>query len=216
MASADGISNEYAPGVVMEGEYHHAIWYSGRAEALVSCGMVNKKWLPGEPGNGKGSQQVVFSADGEATLLPPRSRFDRCNTGHGGLSIHKVGNRFRVCRHMTKTEVEARQKQEESAQMKGTWLAAKKVAEQPDLVAQWKNGVMHHINEVDQLLSGQMVFSEMPDIVLSQGDVNAAKEAIAGLRRILSASSPYIKSKVTVSGNVFALNEKAFRHMNVG
>nr|MBL8411667.1 hypothetical protein [Dechloromonas sp.] len=220
MASADGSLKDYAPGVRFEEDsfYHGTSTYFGKASDLIACGLVREEWLPGLQGNGKTSQTVVFSSDGTATRLPLRSRFKSFDSGHGGLSISKIGNmgNFRVWRHWSKEELEKKELERHSAEASATWLAAKEACSQPDYPQRWKDGVLHHINQAERLIEGKLVFTEFPDIGIAESDVKAAKQAIVGLRKILAWATPKIKEKVNVSSNVFSLNAAAFRNMRKG
>lgn len=220
MASTDGSLEEYAPGVRFEGDASYFGWseYFGKASDLIASGLVREEWLPGMQGNGKTSQKVAFSSDGAVTSLPPKGRFKSFDSGHGGLWITQSGNlgSFRVRRYWSSDERKKKEHEEQSAEARATWLAAKEASNQPDYPRRWKDGVLHHISQAERLIEGKLVFTEFPDIGIPESDVKAATRAISELRNILALAMPRIKDKVNVSSNVFSLNDAAFRSMRKG
>lgn len=215
MAYQDGSSKEYAPGVALEGDnsYTSSTNYSGKAQALINCGLIKPEWLPGVAGNGKTSQCVVFFPDGTARLLTPRSQFKSYDDGHGGVRITKSGDTYRVRRYWTREEEFKKDAEKQEAKSRETWLAAKEAATQPDLPLRWKDGVLHHIRQAEMLIEGRMVFTDFPDIGLAENDIESAKRMIADLKNLLSWVTPTIKNKVQARSNVFSLNDAAFRNM---
>lgn len=184
----------------------------GRAEALIACGLVKQCWLPGNPGNGKTLQSLIFLEDGTAQLLKPKSRLALQDIGFGALHISKSGNIYHVVKFLEKGELERRKAASAKESEQETWQLAKQVHTQPDLTARWKNGVMHHIDQAERLIEGRLVFTDFPDIGIQSADVEAAKRAIAELRDILRWASPKIKDRVQ-RNNVVSLNDAAFRFM---
>ncbi len=215
MASQDGSSKEYAPGVELNGDnsYLWATSYSGKAPALIDSGLIKPEWLPGEAGNGKTSQSVVFLADGTARLLPVRSQFKSFDAGYGGLRIHKSGAIYHIWRYWTEEERAKKTAERQEAEERETWLAAKEAASQSNFPRRWKDGVLHHIRQAEMLIEGRMVFTDFPDVGLVESDIESAKRIIADLKNLLSWVTPTIKNKVQIRSNVFSLNDAAFRNM---
>lgn len=215
MAYQDGSSKEYAPGVSNDGEScrANATFYSGKAEALMACGLIRQEWLPGIPGNGKTMQSVVILRDGTAKLLPARSRFESFDAGFGGVYIRKSGATYHVRRYWTKDELAKKMAEEQEAEKRETWLAAIKARDQSDFPRRWKEGVLHHIIEAEKLIDGRLVFTDFPDVGLAEKEIESAKCIIAELKNLLSWVTPAIKNKVRTRSNVFSLNDAAFRNM---
>ena len=215
MASKDGSPKEYGSGVSFNGESSSigAADYSGKAAALIDSGLIRAEWMPGAPGNGKTMQSVVFSADGTAKVLPARSQFKSFDVGFGGVRICKSGSIYHVRRYWTKEERLKKATEERETQERETWLAAKEASSQSDFARRWKDGVLHHISQAEKLIEGRLVFTDFPDIGLTEKDAEATKRIIADLKIQLSWATPMIKNKVQVRSNVFALNDAAFRNM---
>ncbi len=215
MASQDGSSKEYAPGVNFGGDndYVGASRYYGKAPALIASGLLKPEWLPGEAGNGKTAQSVVFHADGTAALLPARARLKSFDAGYGALSIQKSGRIFHVWRYWTKEEIARKATEKQESQARETWLAAKEAANQNNFSRRWKDGVLHHICQAERLIEGKIVFTDFPDVGMAESDIESAKRIIAELKNLLSWATPTIRKKVQIRSNVFSLNEAAFRNM---
>jgi len=218
MAILDGSSKGYGPGVSYEGEriddgpecYE---CYSGKGAALIDRGLIKPEWLPGAPGNGKTIQSVVFLGDGTAKLLPAKSRFKAFDVGAGGCRIAKSGGIYRVWRYLTKDERAQKVAERREAEERETWLAAKKANDNSDFPRRWKDGVLYHIDQAERLIEGKLVFTDFPDIGVATADISAAKRVISELRNILARATPRIRNKVQAAGNVFSLNDAAFRNM---
>lgn len=206
---------QYAPGVTIASECSEEIWYFGKEPALIGSKLIERGWLPGKPGNGKTSQSLVFMEDGSAKLLPAKSRIESFDMGFGGMRIMKSGALFHIKKYWTKEERERRQVDRRSQQDQETWRLAKQVHQQPDLPERWKNGVLYHVDQAEKLIEGKLVFTDFPDIEIPPCDVEAAKRAIAELRNVLRWITPKVKNKVQ-KGNVFSMNEAAFRGMKKG
>lgn len=215
MASKDGNSKEYAPGVSCGGENSNigGALYSGKSAALIDSGLVRAEWMPGAPGNGKTMQSVVFLADGTAKVLPARSQFKSFDVGFGGIRICKSGGIYHVWRYWTQEERLKKAADEQETKERETWLAAKEASSQSDFPRRWKDGVLHHINQAERLIAGKLVFTDFPDVGITESDAETAKRIIADLKNLLSWVTPMIKNKVTARSNVFSLNDAAFRNM---
>jgi len=206
---------EYAPGVIVEWDGCFNAQYVGKAAALVASGLVQQSWLPGEDGNGKGAQSLIFLADGSAQLLKPKSHFKSFDIGFGGLQISKSGALFHVRKILAEIEAERRMALSDAKNEQETWQLAKQAHQQSDLPERWKNGVLYHIDQAEKLVEGKLIFTDFPDIGIAPSDMEAAKRVFAELRNVLRWVTPTIKDKVQIS-NVFSLNEAAFRAMKNG
>jgi len=211
MADVDS-KQEYAPGVTLYYQCDDCDRYVGKATALVASGLVQRNWLPGEEGNGKTAQSLIFLEDGSAQLLKPKSHFKSFDRGFGGIKIRASGSLFDVIKRCGKAEAERRKTASDAEKEKEAWQLAKQVHSQPDLPARWKSGVLYHIDQAERLIEGRLVFTDFPDIGIQASDVESAKKAIAELRDILRWATPKIKDKVQRS-NVVSLNDAAFRFM---
>jgi hypothetical protein len=211
MADVDS-KQEYAPGVTLYCQCDDYDWYVGKATALVASGLVQRNWLPGEEGNGKTAQSLIFFEDGAAQLLKPKSHFKSFDRGFGGIQIRASGSLFNVIKRCSKAEAERRKTASNDEKEKQAWQLAKEAHSQPDLTVRWKNGVLYHIEQAERLIDGRLIFTDFPDIGIQPGDVESAKRVIAELRDVLRWANPKIKDKAQRS-NVISLNDAAFRFM---
>lgn len=206
---------EYAPGVTVDYESDTCIRYVGKSTALVASGLVQQYWLPGELGNGKTSQSLIFLVDGTVQLLKPKSHFKSFDLGFGGIKTWKSGSLFYVNLIFTKDESNRRMAVSDAKKEQETWQLAKQAHQQPDFPERWKNGVLYHVDQAEKLIEGKLVFTDFPDIGIPPSGVEAAKRAIAELKDVLRWIAPQVKDKVKKS-NVYYLNESAFRSMKRG
>lgn len=214
MANNDS-SQQYAPGVTIEWEGVCNASYVGKAAALIACGLVQQDWLPGMPGNGKGSQGLIFLEDGSAQLLKPRSQFRFFDIGFGGLQIRASGSLYHVRKIWSTAEAEVRKQAFEAKTAQETWQMAKQAHAQAELPQRWKDGVLYHVDQAEKLIDGRLVFTDFPDIGIGIRDIEAAKQAFAELRNVLTWATPRIKDKLQIN-NVVSLSAAAFRCMSRG
>ncbi len=193
---------EYATGVVIESDSAGCTFYRGIPGGLISCGLVQRSWLPGAAGAGKTSQSVVLLADGTGRLLPSKSRAISFDEGFGVLSIWKSGGLYRIRKSYSGLELDRRRAAENVQEEQEVWKQAKKVHVEFDYVELWRRDVTLRVDEIEHLMEGSLVFSEYPEIGLSDSGIRSAKKALAELRNVLQWSAPRIKDVVQNSNVV--------------
>lgn len=86
MAARDDTQKYHAPGVTVR-EYQHAQYFNGSEDALVDAGVVQREWLPGQPGNNKYSVRLVLEGDKYRMLT---NRYERVADESAEISIKRL------------------------------------------------------------------------------------------------------------------------------
>lgn len=222
------IQHELAAGVQVRRNDPTGIEYFGPEQALLDAKILEPAWITGLAGH---SRQIARLPDGGFQVVGEgkgnRLTKEHKESGAFSVSRNKDGTisvfAFRTHAEYKKekslvdarreSEYEARREAERLASEKETWQHAKEVREKPDFLERWKNGVLYHLEQAEKLIEGKLVFTDFPDIGMSEGDILEAKRIVADLKNLLARATPAIKNKVSVQSNVFSLNDAAFRNM---
>lgn len=206
-------SKQYAPGVkVVECDSFDD--FEGHAAPLMAAGVIKKHWLPGEPGNGKGATLVVFDAEGDGIVAPPKSRGEKCEGDFGYLKILKSGNLFHVRKYRPKMERERREAARLAACTNETWRISKDLAlQRRDYPAEWKYGAVNEARRVENLVNGLACFDGFPDVALAETDRRSILDALAHLIKTINASTPFVKKAIQTDGNVIRLADRVRQGM---
>ena len=211
MATSD--FKQFAPGVYVA-EYDTQTCFEGHAEPLITAGVIKMHWLPGYPGNQKTSVIVVFDADGNGTVAPPKSCVERCEGDFGYLRIFKSGNNFRVSKNKPRQERERYYAERRAACTSETWQINKElVIQQRDFPREWKQCVVQEARRAENLAKGIACFTGFPDIELSDADRKKILEAVDHLILTINSTTPFLKQAKESYGNVIRLADHAHRGM---
>lgn len=216
-----------APGVRIGRDESTGIERIGSDTALVSAGFAEAEWFVGLGGL---RRHIARLPDGGFVVVG-EGRGNRMTNQHKECGAYSIGrNRdgsFSVFAYRHPDEYRERKVVDRAAwlarneawraeqaekEQRRAWLLAKDARAEGDFPSRWKNGVLHHLEQVEMLISGRMVFTDFPDVGLQACDIEAAGTAAACLRRLIESSRPRIKDRVQMS-NVISLNVYAYRNM---
>ena len=96
---------DYFAPVVFVLECMDEVRYYGHAKPLVDANVVNRGWLPGEPGNAKTIVHIVIlDASGNGTVLRPKARVTKHEREFGYVMILKFGDWIHVRKFKPKAQ----------------------------------------------------------------------------------------------------------------
>ncbi|MBI2278311.1 MAG: hypothetical protein HYU74_13250 [Dechloromonas sp.] len=230
MLASNTSLNNPAPGIMIGRNDTKGIEYIGTDQALVEAGILQPAWLTNLGGM---CRQIVRLPNGGFQIVG-EGKGNRLTNQHkesGAFSVsRKRDGTFAVFAHHHPDEYRRRKAEEDAKyeaeweveraklqamQEKETWRLAKKVHGGEDWPERWRNGVLYHVEQAEQLIVGRLVFTDFPDVRLTDDDIAQAKAAIAELRKVLASSRPRVRDRVQVS-NVVSLDEYAYRNMKSG
>ncbi|UCV09147.1 hypothetical protein [Dechloromonas denitrificans] len=206
-------------GVSIRRDHPWLIEYTGTEQALIAAGLLKPEAIEGL---GRFTRQFTLSPNGSLSIIG-EGKGNRISYRHRDLGAYAVKRLFdgniSLSKYRTRLDEMAinhanRERLKKEAQQE-TWQLAKQAHSQPDFPERWKNGVLHFVEQAENVIDGKAVFTDFPDIGLKPGDIQAAKQAIATLRNVLQSATPAIKDKIQQS-NIVSLREAAFRYMKRG
>lgn len=204
------------------------IEYFGTEQALTDAKLLEAAWIDGLAGHARqiarlpdGGFQIVGEGKGQRLTKEHKElgAFSVSRNKDGTISVFAFRNHAEykneksVADAKRESEYIAWIEAERLANKKETWKRAKEVCEQSDFPKRWKDGVLYHLEQAEKLIEGKLVFTDFPDIGISEGEILEAKRIVADLKNVLARATPAIKNKVNVRSNVFSLNDAAFRNM---
>ena len=230
MNSNAALPENVAPGIRIGRNVPSGVEYIGSEKALIDGGYAEAEWFE----NLGAAARPIARIPGGGFMIAGEGKGNHLNKEHkingaftvsrnrdGSLSVftYRSPDEYRRRKALDDAEREARYAAEEAAMaenyQKETWLLAKEARIEGDYPKRWKDGVLYHLKEVEDFISGRMVFTDFPDVGLTAKDVAEGSAAAAELRRILERSCPSIKDRVQVS-NVVSLKAYAYRNMKRG
>lgn len=222
------IQSELAAGIQIRRNDPAGIEYFGPERALIDAKILDPAWITGLAGHARqiaklpdGGFQVVGEGKGNRLTKEHKEfgAFSVSRNKDGTLSVFAFRTHAEYKKEKSivdakrESEYLARIEAERLTNKKVTWQRAKEAREQSDFPKRWKDGVVYHLEQAEKLIEGKIVFTDFPDIGLSEGDTLEAKRIVADLKNLLAKATPTIKNKVNTQNNVFFLNDAAFRNM---
>lgn len=203
-------------GVTVENSRDGWTAYEGTQSALIATGLFCLTWFPGQPGNGVGSSTFVFT-DGtkrNGYIKTPGDGMAREN-GYGRVRISSSGSAharvFRIWMYHPPAEVERRKLEKAACTGAVEWQLAKDArADKRAVLQQWKNAIGYEVNKFEKLCTGEMVFTEMPDVRIKGDDLARVRDAVENLRRAFAFTTPEMPD-VVIRSNVYSIRDGAHR-----
>lgn len=218
------------PGVNIGREDISGIEYIGSEKALIDGGYARPEWFSGLLGY---RRLIAKTPSGEFRVIG-EGKGNRLNNQHKENGAYSIGRnrdgsysvfayhhpdeyRRRKALEDAQWQVkfEAMKAERDAKEQRESWLLAKEAHAAGDFPERWKNGVLYHLDQLEKLVTGRMIFTDFPDVGLSADQLAGASAAAAELRRVLQNCRPIIKDRVEVS-NVVSLNAYAYRNMKRG
>lgn len=200
-----GVTVLYRGGVVAR--------YAGTMSALVATGLFRPEWFPGQPGNGVSSSTFVFTDDkGNGYMLKRGTANNQLENGFGRVSITRYGkNNFKVRKFHSVAEIKSAKAIQGAALHVEEWQMAKEArTNKATKLSQWKNAIAYKIRKFESLCTGEMVFTEMPDVRIEGDDLARVRDAVENLRRAFALAVPVIPD-VVIRSNVYSIRYGAHR-----
>lgn len=192
------------------------IEYVGPATAYMDAGILQPEWIEGL---GRLTRQIALNADGSFTILGggKGNRITDERRQLGAYSIKRKPNGmlhvtcFRTPAEEQELERERHARYEQEVQQRAWALAASIDAD--EFTSRWKRNVLRHIEQVAELVRGQLVYEGFPEIALHDADLAAAHDAIERLQQVVASSKPHqpIAEKVAPASNVIQLRRSTYR-----
>lgn len=224
------MTDNFLPGVSIGREDRSIIEYIGNEKALIDGGYAKPEWFAGLLGY---RRMIVKTPSGDFTIIG-EGKGNRLTKEHKERGAYSIGrnrdgsysvfvyhhpDEYRRRKDIEDAQWKAKHeawKVEEAAKEQQTaWLQAKEAHAEGSFTIRWKNGVLYHLDQLEKLVTGRMVFTDFPDVSLPTDEIAAANVAAAELRRVLQSCKPKIKDRVHVS-NVVSINAHAYRNMKRG
>ena len=218
-----------APGVSIGREDTAGIEYIGNEKALINGGYAHPEWFAGLLGHRRSiartlTGEFVVVGEGPGNRLTNRHKeqgaysIGRNRDGSYSVFIYHHPDEYRRRKALEdakrEAEYEAIKGERAAKEQQATWVQAKE-AHAGDFPKRWKDGVMYHLEQLEKLVTGRMVFTDFPDVGLPVDEIAVVSATADELRRVLQNSRPMIKDRVQVS-NVVSLNAYAYRNMKRG
>lgn len=219
-----------APGVSIGRDDRAGIEYIGSEKALVDGGYADAQWFVGLGGWRRLIAKLpdggfVIVGEGKGNRLRNHHKengaYSIARTLAGSYSVFAYHHpaEYRRRKALRDAEGKARYEawiaEETAKEQRESWLLAKEAHAAGDFPERWKDGVLYHLDQLEKLVTGRMVFTDFPDVGLSADQIKVASTAAEVLRRVLQNCRPIIKDRVEVS-NVVSLNAHAYRNMKRG
>lgn len=204
------------PGVTVNDWSHEYIIYEGKQDALLNTGLFKLEWFPGQPGNGKGSSTFVFIDESQrfGIIKKPGDGNPR-EYGFGRVRIVSTGAPtdplFRVWLTPPPEEILRRRLEKKTCTGPDEWQLAKEArADKGEVFARWRNAISYEIGKLEKLCTGEMVFTEMPDVRINGNDLARVRDAVENLRRAFALTTPEMPD-VVIRSNVYSIRDGAHR-----
>ena len=204
------------PGVTVEDWGDKFTIYEGKQDALLNTGLFKLAWFPGQPGNGKGSSTFVFTdaARCNGHIKKPGDDNPR-ECGFGRVRIVSTGAPtdplYRAWIQCSPTEAKRRKLEQTMCTGSDEWQLAKDArADKRAVLQQWKNAISYEVNNFEKLCTGEMVFTEMPDVRIKGDDLARVRDAVENLRRAFALTTPEMPD-VVIRSNVYSIRDGAHR-----
>lgn len=185
--------------------------YEGTQDALMATGLFRLEWFPGQPGNGSTSSIFVFTdAEQNGYILKRGAKLKKEN-GYGRVQICGSGAMRRAWIIYPPAEAARRKALEEACSRSEEWKLAKEAhAEKRDIFGRWKDALNFEMGKFERLCTGEMYFTEMPDVRIQGDDLARVKDAVKNLRAVFQQSTPVIPD-VVIRSNVYSIRDGAHR-----
>lgn len=215
---ADADHTDLPPGVSVQREYATRVEYVGSEKALLAAGLIDPAWIAGL---GRFTRSIVIEADGAFAMLGEGkgNRVQHVHRKHGAYCVKRLLDEgmLMVAKYRTVEDErafnQAQQEKREQECARNTWECAKEARIENDFPGRWKNGVLHHVQQLSDFLDGRLVFEGFPALRLDPEAVRAAKEVAAMLARRISGLTPMLDDMKVERSNVIRLNDRAYWRM---
>jgi hypothetical protein len=168
---------------------YHRFYCRGTSQALLAMGMIATSWLPGQTGNNKTRQTILFDEEGRRCLVVGRK--DR-RSGMHELDIRRSGREFCVAIAMTDAQRKAHDQHradQEAAAEKAKFHAAMQQLE-PMSPVQAKRSLRQGIEGwLRSLKAWQQATQETTGCVLSDESTCRIHAALEALRNAYAGAS---------------------------
>lgn len=185
--------------------------YEGTQDALMATGLFRLEWFPGQPGNGTTSSIWVFNdAERNGYKLKRGAKMKKEN-GFGRVRIFTSGAMRRAYIFLPPPEAARRKALEEACSKPEEWKLAKEAhTDKRDILRRWKDAVSYEIGKFESLCTGEIIFTEMPDVRIQGDDLARVKDVVETLRAVFRHSTPVIPD-VVVRSNVYSIRDGVHR-----
>lgn len=185
--------------------------YEGTQDALMATGLFRLEWFPGQPGNGTTSSIFVFTdAERNGYILKRGAKLKKEN-GYGRVQIIISGSMRRAWITLPPTEAARRKALIEASSKPEEWKLAKEAhTDKRGVLRRWKDAVNFEIGKFERLCTGEIIFTEMPDVRIQGDDLARVKDAVETLRAVFQQSNPVIPD-VFIRSNVYSIRDGAHR-----
>ena len=190
--------------------------YEGKLEALLGTGLFKREWFPGQPGNGKGSSTYVFIDERQlSAIIKKPGDGTALEYGFGRVRIQSTGAPtdplFRAWLRYPPAVLKRRKLEREACTRSEEWQAAKVAhADKSGAIARWRNAINTRIGEILMLCTGEVYFSEMPDVRIKGDDLARVRDAVETLKHTFALTTPEIPD-VIVRSNVYSIRDGVHR-----
>ena len=120
-------------------------------------------------------------------------------------------NLYRAWVYCPPAEASRRNALREASSKPEEWQRAKEARTDKRVVlGRWKDAISYEISKFESLCTGEMVFTEMPDVRIQGDDLARVKDAVKNLRAVFQKSAPVIPD-VVIRSNVYSIRDGAHK-----